>query len=214
MVSSEDEQMHPGADAPEDTEAKQLALKQQKVARALMQAGIPKQFTRQDVSLRNYGAKGEQILREMGSTPEAIGNFNARLRMGAGFAVETDTPQDWELLPMITRGLLLSGVDARFMRIQHIAEWLREPENGDSRFESLSRARALVIQQLYTNDPVIGAEAPLPRTEMYRVENFLRDLMDAGVSISYGHTGDISQQRWWTENFVLTMQQNSIRVMG
>lgn len=181
-----------------------IEQKKDEIARSMISAGIGNYY--HAATLASFGPAGEQVKLRMNEP-----GFKSAVLSGSGFNITSTNPKECAFPFVVARALRLARIDARVARLLPLLRFIETGHTedfDDNRFAEFSRAQALVIPGFFEQLD----EKPFTRRELYRIENFLTELMDNGFSVSVHHYGSLDRQDWFSPRLVARLRERNMEV--
>jgi len=178
--------------------------KKDEIARSMVSAGIGNFY--HGVTLASFGSAGEQVKSRMNEP-----GFKSAVLSGSGFNILSTDLKECTFPFVVARALRLARIDARAVRLMPLLRFIEAGHTedfDDIRFAEFNRAQALVIPGFFEQLD----EKPFTRRELYRIENFLTEMMDNGFSVSVQHYGSLDRQDWFSPRLIARLRECNMEV--
>lgn len=183
-----------------------IEQKKEEIARSMVGAGIGSYY--HSLTLASFGKAGELVKNRLNEP-----GFKSALLSGAGFNIVSTNAKECAFPFVLARALRLARIDVRVARLVPLLKFIEaghSEEYDDNRFSEFDRAQALVIPGFFEQYD----EKPFTRRELYRMENFLIELMDNGFSVSVQHYGhSLDRQDWFSPRLIARLQERNMEVV-
>lgn len=182
-----------------------IEQKKDEIARSMIGAGIGSYY--HGITLASFGKAGEQVKQRINEP-----GFKSAVLSGSGFSIISTDLKECAFPFVVARALRLARIDVRVARLTPLVRYIETGHTEDfedTRFSEFDRAQALVIPGFFEHLD----EKPFTRRELYRVENFLTELMDSGFSVSVQHYGgNLERQDWFSPRLIARLQERNMEV--